>query len=522
MANMTGAQALVRSMQREGIRVMFGVPGAGQYEILDAIWETPTLRYVTVRHEQATTYMADGFARAGGGIASSIVLPGPGFLNSLAGMATASSASSPLLVVSGAWIFPNERPRDEGYWPMSKWTKKIERPAQLPQAVHEAMRQMRLGRPGPTLLQVSWKTLAAAEEVSLLEPEEINPPVGDPHLIRLAADLLLDSAAPVIMAGGGIHSSDASASLQKVAEHLQIPVTTSSSGKGAIPDDHPLSLGYAEPNYTPLSEWLAKCDVFVSVGTTTGIKRRLAGQQVICIDIDEQQVAECQKHDIGIAGDARITLESLYKELCRKSLPTAPNSKKFESFSRKRSAKHNQLEPQQSLMNAIRKAIPRDGIVVQGMNQMGYYSRNYLPVFVGRTYLTASHHGTLGHAFPVGLGAKIARPDRAVVILSGDGGFLYNSQELATAVQQKINVVVIVFNDNAYGNVLRAQTKDFKGHILGTRLHNPDFPTLARAYGAHGVKVEGADQLESVLLEALSIRAPTLIEVPVGEMDRVF
>ena len=173
--------------------------------------------------------------------------------------------------------------------------------------------------------------------------------------------------------------------------------------------------------------------------------------------------------------------------------------------------------------------MPHDGIVVQGMNQMGYYSRNYLPMYVSRTYLTASYHGTLGHAFPVGLGAKIARPDRAVVVLSGDGGFLYNSQELATAVQHRIPVVVVVFNDNAYGNVLRAQLEDFDGHVLGSRLHNPDFAALARSYGARGVKAEGGAELEAALEEALGQEAPTLIEVPdllsllqVGAMKRVF
>ena len=138
------------------------------------------------------------------------------------------------------------------------------------------------------------------------------------------------------------------------------------------------------------------------------------------------------------------------------------------------------------------------------MNQMGYYSRNYLPMYVSRTYLTASYHGTLGHAFPVGLGAKIASPDKAVVVLSGDGGFLYNSQELATAVQHRIPVVVVVFNDNAYGNVLRAQLEEFGGHVLGSRLHNPDFTALAEnSYGARGVKAEGAVELKAALQEAL-------------------
>ena len=160
MTQITGAQALVRSMRREGIRVVFGVPGAGQYEAVDAIWETPDVRYLGVRHEQATTYMADGYARAGGGIAGAIVVPGPGLFNALAGMATASDASSPMLVVTGGWPFGERAPRDESYWPMAKWAARIDRPAEAPEIVHEAMRRIKTGRSGPVLLQVPLSTLA--------------------------------------------------------------------------------------------------------------------------------------------------------------------------------------------------------------------------------------------------------------------------------------------------------------------------------------------------------------------------
>ena len=171
-------------------------------------------------------------------------------------------------------------------------------------------------------------------------------------------------------------------------------------------------------------------------------------------------------------------------------------------------------------MQAIRAAIPDDGIFVQGMNQIGYYSRNYYPVYEPRSYLISA--GNLGVAFPVALGAKVAKPDKTVVVASGDGGFLYNSQELATAVQYGINVVVIVFNDNAYGNVLRAQIEQFDGHVLGTQLYNPDFVRLAEAYGVRGVRAHDAEQLESALREALAADAPRVIEVPVGRLDREY
>ena len=526
MTRMTGGQALARSMLREGVRTVFGIPGAGQYEAVDALWETPEIRYVSVRHEQAATYMADGYTRAGGGIAAAIVVPGPGAFNALAGMATADDLSSPMLVITGDGNFRDEWADEAGWFqPLARWTCRVERPAEIPAAVQEAMRRMKNGRPGPVLLQAPWATLAAEEEVELPEPEVYGQPPADPDLVRRAARLLRDSKLPMIWAGGGVHVSGASDALLALAERLQAPVVTSSNGKGAVSDRHPLSLGLAELRYAPLREWIARRDVVLAVGTRTGFDDRPSGQRLVRIDVDGARTAVEDDRDVGLTGDARATLKALLREMGQsppRSERRGVEAAAVAALKEDRFAPHNQLEPQRSLMNAVRRAVPDDGIVVQGMNQMGYYSRNFLPVYESRTYLTASHHGTLGHAFPVGVGAKIARPDRAVVVLSGDGGFLYNSQELATAVQYGVNVVVIVFNDNAYGNVLRAQMEEFDGHVLGTRLRNPDFVALARSYGARGVRADGAAELETALSEALAADSPTLIEVPLGRLGRVF
>ena len=523
---MTGGQALARSLLREGVRTVFGIPGAGQYEAVDALWETPEIRYVSVRHEQAATYMADGYARAGGGIAAAIVVPGPGAFNALAGMATADDLSSHMIVVTGDGNF-RDKVADEYRWfePLARWTTRVERPANVPEAVQESMRRMKTARPGPVLLQVPWPTLRAEEDVELREPEVYAPPPPDPAQVRRAARLLQEAASPMIWAGGGVHVSGASEALAAVAEHLQAPVVTSANGKGAVSDRHPLSLGFAELRFGPLRQWTERRDVVLAVGTRAGTGDGPAGRRVVRVDIDPARTSTDRDRDVGITGDANATLEALLGELRkspRRPEPDGAEATAVAALREKRFAPDNQLEPQRSLMAAIRRAVPDGGIVVQGMNQMGYYSRNFLPVYGSRAYLTASHHGTLGHAFPVGVGAKIARPDRAVVVLSGDGGFLYNSQELATAVQYGVNVVVIVFNDNAYGNVLRAQMEEFDGHVLGTRLRNPDFVALARSYGARGARADGAHELEAALGDALAADAPTLIEVPLGRLERVY
>jgi acetolactate synthase-1/2/3 large subunit len=383
---------------------------------------------------------------------------------------------------------------------------------------------MQQGRPRPVLLEIPAQVFADRAEVQLATPEKFARPVVPPERIRQAAQILMNARKPAIWAGGGVHCADATGVLQALAEHLQAPVVTTPQGKGALSDRHPLSLGMAELRYAPLRTWLEQRDVILAIGTRTDFSAMFQHIEVIQIDIDEAQLGQAD-HIFGIAGDAQRTLQALYDLVATEASPAPKGARvalEVGALNAQRFDPASQLQPQWDLMRAIRTAIPDDGILVQDMNQMGYYSRNYYPVYRPRTYLTASQLGTLGAAFPLALGAKVARPNQAVVALCGDGGFLYNAQELATAVQYGIHVVVIVFNDNAYGNVLRAQLEQFEGHVLGTQLHNPDFVKLADAYGARGVRAHGAAQLEAMLRQALQEEATTLIEAPVGRMQRQY
>ncbi|MCH7802089.1 MAG: thiamine pyrophosphate-binding protein, partial [Chloroflexi bacterium] len=246
-------------------------------------------------------------------------------------------------------------------------------------------------------------------------------------------------------------------------------------------------------------------------------------QQVGQLDIDEEEVGRNYENTVGLVGDARRTLEEMYTILKSTTPARPPHKEELDAIRAERLEDDGaQVEPQASFTRAIRAAMPDDGILVPGMTQIGYYSRVHFPVYEPRSYLTSSYYGNLGFAYPVALGAKVAQPDKAVVAISGDGGFLFNSQELATAVKYGINAVVVVFNDNAFGNVHRDQINQFDGRSYGAELHNPDFVKLAEAYGARGVLSENAETLESDLREALEIDAPTLIEVPVGMMPSPF
>ena len=530
MTRMNGGQALVRSLAAEGLRVVFGVPGAGQYEAIDALYSTPSIRYISVRHEQAASYMADGYARAGGEVAAALVVEGPGLFNAMSGIATAYATSSPILVVTGGHHHRKKGlDLDETAWlgPLTKWVARVQRPSEIPETVREAFRQLRSGRPRPVAIEVPPSVFAASEEVGPVQLPAAPPAPanGDECAIQRAAELLLGARRPVIWAGGGVMRAKAAALLAELADYLQIPVVTTRQGKGSISERHPLSLGMANVQYGPLGNWLAERDVILAVGTShsTGA----GGQMVIRIDVDESELGSGDSTH-NILGDAYPVMMALNRAVAALTTSRADESSAVQAevaaLNAARFDPSSQLQPQWDLMEAVHAALPEDGIVVQGMNQMGYYSRNYFRARAPRTYLTSSSHGTLGCAYPVALGAKVAHPERAVVSLSGDGGFLYNVQEISTAVQYGINAVGIVFNDNAYGNVLRAQMEEFDGHVLGTQLHNPDFVALAENFGANGVLAEDAAALEPALREALDAGTdkPTLIEVPLGMLDREY
>ena len=528
MTRMTGGQALAKSLYREGVRVIFGLPGVQLYHLMDGLYDEPGIRFITTRHEQATAYMADGFARASGGIGTALVVPGPGLQNASAAIGTAYAASSPILVVAGQiqrdligvdrGVLHEVNDQLDTVRAITKWAHRILEPSKIPEAVHEAFRQLKTGRPRPVEIEVPPDTLEEEADVELLEPGIFERTPADAEKIRQAASLISAAKNPLVCVGGGAVSSEAGEALVQVAEFLQAPVICTAEGKGAISDRHYLSLGSFRLRSDTVT---ADHDLVLAVGTRLAVPGMFS-QKVVQIDIDEAEIGRNYVDTFGLVGDARRTLEELHRVLASMGSPRPDRRTELEAMKAKRDDPSTHVEPQHSFVQALRRAIPDDGIFVPGMTQIGYYSRTNYPVYQPRTYITSSYYGNLGFTYPVALGAKVAQPDRAVVAVSGDGGFLFNSQELSTAVKYGINVVVVVFNDNAFGNVLRDQNTRFNGRTIGAELHNPDFVKLAEAYGARGVRVHDADALESAVVEALDVDAPTLIEVPVGPMPSPF
>jgi acetolactate synthase-1/2/3 large subunit len=528
MARMTGGEALVKSMHREGVRVVFGLPGVQLYGVMAALRDEPGLRFITTRHEAATSFMADGYARAGGSIGVALVVPGPGLLNASSGLSTAYSASSPVLMISGQvpkaqlgkkiGVLHEVDDQLDCIAPVTKWRRRVLEVRDVPAAVREAFHQLRTGRPRPVELEMPPDTMQDEDDVELLEPAAIERPAADRRSIDRAVEMLLAASNPVIYAGGGVHASGAHEALALVAEYLQAGVVQSAEGKGAVNDDSDLSLGAALWPQSPLRQYLESADVILAVGTRFAIAGARPEQQVVQIDVDADEIGRNHTKTHGLVGDAKATLEAMLERL-RTVAPPQPSRKAAREGLRARIAEADTMEPQSSITRALRAATPEDAVVVAGMTQIGYYSRPFWPVYQPRTYLSSSYSGNLGYAFPTALGAKVACPGRPVVAISGDGGFMYNSQELSTAVRYKINVVTVVFNDGAFGNVARDLDEGWGGSF-GADLHNPDFMKLADAYGVAGMRAEEPTEVGRLVRDAIQLDRPVLIEVPVGRMPR--
>jgi acetolactate synthase-1/2/3 large subunit len=533
---LTGGQALVQQLKREGIDTVFGLPGVQMDFAFDALYEERDhIRLIHTRHEQACAYMADGYARATGRIGAFIVVPGPGLLNASAALSTAYACGSPVLCITGQ-IHSSLIGQGRGVLheindqigtiaSVTKWQARALTPAEIPGIVHEAMHQLTTGRRRPVEIEIPPNVLEATGDVTLLDATTYERGAPDPELIDRAAQALGRAKRPLIFAGGGILGAEAWAELQRLAETLEAPVIMSSNGKGALSDRSYLAHGLRSIN-----DLAPDADVILFAGTRAvtsigGVFQLPAWinetKTLIKLDIDADEIARNFTPTIGIVGDAKLGLASLAERVERYNEKRPSRREELTSLKQELAEFAASQRPQADFGLAIRAELPDDGVFVQESTQVGYWSSAAFPAYEPRTYLTSGYQGTLGYGFATALGAQVGLPDRKVVSINGDGGFFYNVQELSTMVQQRIPLTAIVFNDNAYGNVLRIQENRFAGHTIGSRLHNPDMLKLAEAYGVEGRRATTPEELRAVLRDVFSRNDPVLIEVPVGPMPQM-
>ncbi len=532
MAPMTGGQALILSIIAEGVDTLFALPGIQMMRVFDALYDHRELRVIVPRHEQATTYMADGYARATGKPGVAMVVPGPGMLNALSGLGTAYACSSPVLLISGQipssafgkrmGMLHEVDNQIEVVNNLTKWRRQVLKVEDIPVAVHEAMRQLKTGRPRPVMLEVPPDILSSTGNPELFEAEEYSvsqPP--DPKQIAEAAQTLMLAERPMILAGGGAITSGASKELLEVAEFLQASIVTTPEGKGIVPEDHYLCMGGASVGLGPMKHVIPKADVILGVGTRfvlTAMKIS-SSQKVVHIDIDPSEIEKVWSTTVGIVADAKAALASLLNELKSKWPPKPSRKAEFEDIKDTIRKELKSLGPDSiEIIETIRHELKDDAILISGMTCVGYWDRLAYEARLPRSYITSGYFGTLGFAFPTGLGAKVGRPDKQVVAVSGDGGFMFNVQELSTAVKHGINTVTIVFNNGVFGASAYDQKNQYKGRYIGTDLHNPDFMKLAESFGAVGLRADDYKQMGPLLKKALNADKPVILEVVVPNM----
>ena len=531
MPYLSGAEAMARFLAREGVQVVFGLPGVQIMDAVDAIFRQKHIRWISTRHEQTAAYMAYGYARTTDKAGVAMVLPGPGALNTAAAIGTAYTASTPILLISGqveSYHLGHNRgvlheldEQNNIFRYLTKWCGRALSVEEIPEVLREAFTQLKNGRPRPVEIEVPYDIWSQKAEMSL-PPVEVSPPVQpDPKDIRKAAEILSKASRPLILSGGGAAKADISVEITRLAGSLKAPVVMTTEGQGVIHCDHPLCAGNFILWLNPVFK---QADVLLVVGSrlrasgNTRLELR-PDQKIIQIDHDAAELGRNHKIDLGITADARTAVTALLEEISDSSA-SRWEEREIAGIRAEIQSRFEKAAPlQMNVIRSIREVMGDDGILVPDITNIGYWCDIAYPVNKRLTYVDSSYFATLGFAFPTALGAKVGNPDKNVIAICGDGGFPYASAELATALQEGINVVTLVFSNEAYGTVTGIQRRQFGGRYVGNKLHNPVYVKFAEAFGAIGIRLTNYEELGAQLAGALESDRPVVIEIPVPQLD---
>ncbi|PYR39078.1 MAG: acetolactate synthase [Acidobacteria bacterium] len=526
----TGAQLLVGSLKVHGVDTIFGVPGIHNLSIYDALVDERAIRVVTTRDERGAGHMADGYARATGRPGVCLTVPGPGVTNALTAIGEAYADSSPVLLLASQLAsdtvamdredFHQLRDADGVLRSVTQWGTRPGRAQDIGSAVDEAFRRFSLCRPRPCYLDLPMDLLGAtvearADPVRAPAPGRTAPSWPE---VERAVGLLATARRPLLVVGGGAWK--AGRSVCALVEQLAIPVMMTSSGKGVVPEDHPLSLGDGWMAHQLGREALEGADVILAVGVrfgplTTSWWTRTIGGRLIHVDLDATEIGKQTPAAIGIVGDSAEVVEALVTEARQRQVAKpAPWLDVVAVRERRRAAIRERAPDAVATLEGLRRVLPDDALVFNDINGIACWGAGAFVCRRPRTFHYPIGFGCLGFALPAAIGAKLARPEVPVVVLSGDGGFLFSGHELATAVKEKAAVAIVVFNDNAYGTIKADQHHRYPARPIGGELRSPDFVRYAEAFGAIGYRVESVHDVPGAVAMALGHDRPTLIEAP--------
>jgi acetolactate synthase-1/2/3 large subunit len=550
MTKMSGAKALLESLERQNVDVMFGILGGAVLPIYDLLCKS-NIRHILCRHEQGAAHAADGYARASGKAGVCMATSGPGATNLVTGIANAYMDSAPLIALTGqvpssgvntSYMIGRDAFQEADIigitTPITKHNFELRNAAEIPKTVKTAFYIATTGRPGPVVIDVPKNVQTEVAEIDFSNGIHIRgyKPTSNPHplQIRKAAEMLAEAERPVILAGGGVIISNASPELLQVAELLLAPVATSFMGKGSFPETHPLSLGSIGMHGNPVAnKLLCEADVMLAVGTrfsdraTGRLDNFCAPTKKIHIDIDAAEIGKNVDVDVPIVGDAKKALQELHERLAKQL-----KKKKNIAWTRRVKEAKEQLNPPskgaskdlkpKALLQVLRKLLPENAIATTEVGQNQMWAALYFNALKPRTFISSGGLGTMGFGFPAAIGAKVACPDRPVVDIAGDGSFRMTEQELGTSVTEDIPVIVIVLNNSVLGMVAQWQRMFFKGRYSAVKLGSiPDFVKLAEAYGAQGLRARSIAEFSKAVKTALKSDVTTVIDVPISMEENV-
>lgn len=538
---LTGAQIVVECLKKEGVKIIFGYPGGVIMPVYDVFYQEPSIKHILTRHEQGAAHAADGYARATGNVGVCIATSGPGATNLVTGLANAYLDSIPLVAFTGQ--VPTNLIGTDAFQevdingitlPITKNNYVVREVRDLASIIQEAFYIARTGRPGPVLIDLPKDIQLAQTEFKYPEKVSLNgyKPTFSGHIqqIKAAAQEISKAKRPVIYAGGGVISSNASSELRDLAFKANIPVTTTLMGLGTFPETHPLSLGMLGMHGTAYANYaISAADLIIALGVrfddrVTGKLSEFGSQaKIIHIDIDPAEIGKNVLVDIPIVGDLKKVLKKINEIIDKKE-----NTEWLETikdWKRKYPLKYenNQELKPQYIIEEVYKISEGKAVIVTDVGQHQMWAAQYYQYTMPRTFISSGGLGTMGYGLPAAIGAKIGCPDKTVICISGDGSFQMNLQELATAINNHLTIMVIIMNNNYLGMVRQWQEFFFNKRYSSTALTgNPDFVKLIEAYGGTGIRVNKKQELYPALEKALSLNKFVLIDCIIPGEENVF
>jgi len=545
MESMSGSKALMEALKKEGVKQVFGIPGGANLPMYDELYKSD-IRHILVRHEQSAAHMADGFGRVSRKAGVCFATSGPGSTNILTGLATAQADSAPMIAVTGQ--VPVKMIGRDAFQesdiigmanPVVKYHFQPHDAKEIPEIVRKGFYIAETGRPGPVLLDIPKDVQQNEAEMTFPEEFKIRGyhPWTDPDITKIerAIEMLLNSEKPIILAGGGTIISSTFAELQAIAEMLMIPVVTTFKGKGAFPENHPLSLGpigmhgHAEANKL-MTE--ADCVLAIgtrfsdrSVGTFEEFEKRL---KIIHMDVDPAEIGKNQTAQIAVVGDLQASLRIMVKMLIQKAIKKDENNKwlqhvkEVKEYWRENLKLHPGEMTAAKILRKLREVLPNESIVTTEVGQHQMWASLFFDVIQPGTFFSSTGLGTMGWGFPAAIGAKVAKPDVPVVDIAGDGSFNMTENSLATSVLEDIPVIVFLVNNFSLGMVAQWQRTFYDKRMIGVDQKNcPDYVKLAESYGAQGIRAQSLDELEKAIKAGLKSDVATVIDIPIDPEEDV-